>query len=94
MLYRPIREYLDQAMLAVKEFNTVQELINLLPEYVNRKNPYLEFVSQGFDNRIGWNSWLVSVDGEAVGHTDGIPLFPSQEIAENVLQVGVYLKSI
>lgn len=68
MLYRPIRRYLDESMLEKKEFTTLEELKALLPE-----EGEIEFKDQGYDGRCGWHSHLVSVNGRAAGHTDGVP---------------------
>lgn len=70
MLFRPVREFLDDAMKEVKIWDTLEELKKLLPSYVDKEGE-IEFKDQGVDNRIGWRSYLLSVDGVACGHTDG-----------------------
>lgn len=66
--YRPNREFLDQAMLEVQEFNNVEDL----KKYLNlEERDKLEFIYQGYDKRIGWVSFLVCVNGEARGHSNG-----------------------
>lgn len=70
MLFRPVREFLDDAMKEVQNWNTLEELKKLLPSYVDKEGK-IEFDDQGMDQRIGWRSYLLSVDGVACGHTDG-----------------------
>lgn len=70
MLFRPVRAYLDEAMKEVQNWYTLEDLKKLLPSYVNPEGR-IEFDDQGVDTRIGWRSYLLSVDGVACGHTDG-----------------------
>lgn len=70
MLFRPVRAYLDEAMKEVQSWYTLEDLKKLLPSYVNKEGK-IEFKDQGVDKRIGWRSYLLSVDGVACGHTDG-----------------------
>lgn len=70
MLFRPVREFLDDAMKEVQEWYTLADLKTLLPNYVDVEGK-IEFDDQGIDERIGWRSYLLSVDGVACGHTDG-----------------------
>lgn len=70
MLFRPVREFLDEAMKEVRNWDTLEELKKLLPSYVDKEGK-IEFTDQGEDKRIGWRSYLLSVDGVACGHTDG-----------------------
>ncbi len=69
MKYRPNREFLDEALAETKEFETIEELLELIG-YVGKE---LTFRYQGLDTRCNWWSYLVALDGDAVGHTNGIP---------------------
>jgi hypothetical protein len=67
MLFRPVREFLDEAMKEVKEFDNPVDLNQYLGLPLDA---VLEYKPQGFDKRIGWNSFLVSYNGVAVGHSN------------------------
>lgn len=68
MKYRPNRRYIDESMLEVKEFKDTEEL----SKHLNlNSTDRLSFIYQGYDKRIGWVSFLVCVNNEAVGHSDG-----------------------
>jgi hypothetical protein len=78
-LYRPVREYLCEAVEEIRTFTSLEELVVFLRVghgyCANRITPEsIEFVSQGFDGRIGWDSHLVFVDGYGVfGYTSADP---------------------
>lgn len=77
--YRPHRELLDESMREVIEIATLDELVrhmrgsvqdwyppDLLPTIENvAVKPYT------YDDRIGWNTYIVTVNGQAWGFTDG-----------------------
>lgn len=77
--YRPHRGTLAEAMKEVIEVENLQDLIehmqqevidwyplNELPTLENTKiEPYI------FDDRIGWDTHIVTVNGQAWGFTDG-----------------------
>lgn len=79
VLYRPHRGGLDESMREVVEVNDFPQLVrhlrrgvvsyyprDLMPTEENTKlEPY------GFDDRIGWHTFLVTVDGKAWGYTNG-----------------------
>lgn len=66
---------LDVAMACVKEVHTQAELIALLREMFHFWKPTAENVSYhvyAYDDRIGWDTHLVCVDGKAAVFTDGV----------------------
>lgn len=78
MKYRPQRELLEESMKEVWEFSTRKEffeyiwnwgeknlMIRIYPEHV-KVEPY-----GGFDARIGWDTHIVTVQGHAIGFTNG-----------------------
>jgi N6-adenosine-specific RNA methylase IME4 len=77
--YRPHRGMLADAMREVHEVKSFGELIRVmraeveswyppdkLPTEANTKVEYY-----GRDDRIGWDTYIVTVDGQAWGFTDG-----------------------
>lgn len=74
--YRPHRMFLDEAMAEAVDFNGIDELRKLVGE------GSITFKNQGYDKRTGWITYLVAVDGQAVGHTDGFPQDASQSQLE------------
>lgn len=81
ILYRPHRGGLHESMRDVREVASFPELvramradvlswypIDQLPTEENTKlEPY------GYDERIGWQTYLVTVDGHAWGYINGVP---------------------
>jgi len=67
MLFRPQRGSLEESMKLVMTFPTRAALAKHLghPEAKVVVKPY------AIDNRIGWNTHLVTVGGTVVGFTDG-----------------------
>jgi hypothetical protein len=71
MLFRPVRGGLAEAMAEVVEVRSLSELTKVL----GAKSPAkIEFKFQGYDARIGWNSFLITVNGQAAGYTNGIDM--------------------
>ena len=67
ILYRPQRGGLAEAMAKVKEFSSIDEMFKyLVKEHSIDGKPAFEideiYISDhGYDNRIGWKTYLVSV---------------------------------
>jgi hypothetical protein len=82
MLFRPVRGGLIDAMAEVKEVNSWQDLILALDSYdrdrLAKPNGCLELQYQCWDDRIGWNSYLVVVNGQAAGYMNGLIAEPIQ----------------
>lgn len=77
MKFRPVRGGLATAMKEVQEFNTLEELKHIVFEetrgYVfdGSTDVKVRKYGQGVDVRIGWDTYLVTLNGEPVGYTDG-----------------------
>lgn len=77
--YRPHRQLLADSMAEVSEVTSLDELVRRMCDpikhwYPADKLPTVHNVKvepYGFDERIGWNTYIVTVDGEAWGFTDG-----------------------
>ena len=70
MKYRPHRGSLKDSMREVVELPSIDALKEHLrlmgwPDGVVLIEKY-----GGFDDRIGWDTYIVTIDGEAVGFTD------------------------
>ena len=75
-LYRPHRGGLDEAMAEVVEVSGRQELVDHLRKVwmseVNESGSNVAVENYGsIDNRIGWDTHIVLVDGNPYGFTDG-----------------------
>ena len=78
-LYRPHRELLDESMADVVSVNSLEHLVEVMREsviqwYPVNKLPTLANIRiepYGFDKRIGWDTHIVTIDGEAWGFTNG-----------------------
>lgn len=73
--YRPIRGSLDESMQDIREFEEVEGLVEHLTQIYGNPTRSLKWIYQGFDTRIGWNTWLImrmSNEGEAhpCGYSD------------------------
>lgn len=66
MLYRPHRETLDDSMKEVVEVNDLVQLEKLMPI-----NGVITFSHVGYDDRVGWDTYYVCVDGKVVGMSNG-----------------------
>ena len=78
--YRDHRELLCDSMETAREFETKKDLVEYLQMSVDKygagkyncQNITIE--PYGFDNRIGWNTHIVHLEGYGVfGFTDGRP---------------------
>ena len=67
--FRPQRGGLDESMAAKVRITSKEELAGLLKTTPER----IEFRYIGRDERVGWNAYLVSVDGRAVGYSSDKP---------------------
>lgn len=69
---------IDDAMCSVREFTTRAELMRYLRAQFDYLNPTEENVTlthHGYDARIGWDTYRLCIDGQAVLFTDGpLPL--------------------
>lgn len=75
-LYRSHREFLDDAMKTVVEVNSLKDLrahlANTCPYAdVRSDNVLVEKYGRDIDERIGWNTHIVTINGQVVGFTDG-----------------------
>ncbi len=74
VLFRPHRGGLDEAMAETREVHCLEDLLELL-----NGDPYLtpatlsntRIDSYGFDARIGWHTYIVTVGGIPRGFTSG-----------------------
>lgn len=70
-LFRPHRRYLYEAMREVIEVNSLADLAKHLmktrePLGVVKVEKY-----GGIDERIGWDTYIVTINGDACGFTNG-----------------------
>jgi len=76
-LYRPHRGSLDESMSEVVEIADHQALVvHLRKGWLNEvsesgSNVVVEKYGSGIDERIGWDTHIVLVSGNAIGFTDG-----------------------
>lgn len=68
-LFRFHRGTLADSMETVVEFKGLFELIEILNTVYDPGKVLVK--PYGFDARIGWDTYLVTIDGNAVGMTDG-----------------------
>lgn len=81
ILYRPHRGGLSESMREVRTIKTFPELVRAMRAEVERWYPIDELPTEentklepyGYDDRIGWQTYLVTVNGYAWGYTDGVP---------------------
>lgn len=71
--FRFHRGSLEDSMKTVIEINTMVELVNAInKEFVyDIKETQITFSYASYDNRIGWDTYYVCVDGNAIGMSDG-----------------------
>jgi hypothetical protein len=74
-LFRPHRELLEESMAEVVEIQTMDDLEKVavpasLCSYFG-PNPKIELKHLRYDERVDWDTYLVTVNGQAVGHTNG-----------------------
>lgn len=75
MKFHPVRELLEDSMREVVELPPTRTALvaHLRGVYANSFSidpRRVEVKAYGFDSRINWHTWLVTVNGEAVGYTD------------------------
>lgn len=84
ILYRPHRGSLDEAMRSVIEVFSFDQLVRHMRREVHHmENIYpaddlptvdnTKLEHMGLDERIGWDTYLVTVNGKAWGYTNGVP---------------------
>lgn len=66
VMFRPVREYLSDAMADRVEIKTLEEV---RPSYAKGMKLTSEY--QGYDKRNGWITWICLADGQAFGHSNG-----------------------
>ncbi len=79
VLYRPHRGSLSDSMREVVEVSDLPQLVRAMRREVERWYPIDELPTleatklepYGFDDRIGWDTYLVTVNGQAWGYTNG-----------------------
>lgn len=77
MKIRPQRGGLEESMSRVVELDgtkeAIVEFLNMGDGYLNgRITPEMvELIPGGWDERIGWNTYIVTVNGMAVAFTNG-----------------------
>lgn len=65
--FRPHRETLDESMGEEKTFNKQQLLDYLKDRYDLESEPLIKITYTGFDKRIGWDTYLVSMGDARYG---------------------------
>ncbi|MEN3145698.1 hypothetical protein ABCW43_00125 [Neorhizobium sp. IRAMC:178] len=74
MLFREHRAGLSQSMETVVSFENKTDLIHVINSRYPELSPValddVEARPYGFDGRLGWNTHIVIVRGQAVGFTD------------------------
>jgi hypothetical protein len=74
MRFRPQRGGLFESMQEVKEFSTLRDFgDHLTKEFRDliKEGSSFSVTQYFYDARIGWPTWIVTIDGQAVGFTDG-----------------------
>ena len=75
MKYRDHRGSLEASMLSVREMPNRAALVEHLRETYGRhelvRDDLIEVKHYCYDERIGWDTWIVTLNGGAVGFTDG-----------------------
>jgi hypothetical protein len=74
MKFRPQRGSIEKAMKEVKEIKSLIDFYNIAKEEKFDIEKYLHEISftyLGFDKRINWDTYLVSVNGHGIGFSDG-----------------------
>ena len=70
MKYRPQRGSLAESMELVEE---VPETMSALARHLRVARKQLGVKKYCFDERIQWDTYLVTIDGQAVGFTNALP---------------------
>lgn len=74
--YRDHRSTLSDSMKTVREICSMDDLRDHLESTYIFPGSEITVKPYGYDKRINWNTYIVCMDGQAVGFTDG-PLDPS-----------------
>ena len=75
-LFRWYRETLADSMNTVISFLSYEELLTHVRCALHEQNPainQLTFEHGGMDDRIGWDTWYVCVDGKCIGMSNCNP---------------------
>ena len=78
--YRPHRSTLTDSMSAVREFASLEELAEAMADELGRELAVddLQLKFYGHDHRIGWDTYVLTLEGYGVlGFTDS----PGHEVA-------------
>jgi hypothetical protein len=73
MLFRPVRGLLAEAMREVRQIPATRAALakHLSKERETYIDPLtVEVKAYGYDPRIDWHTWIVTVNGDAAGYTD------------------------
>lgn len=82
MKYRPQRGGLKESMDEVVE---LEDSLSALAGYLGVSPETVHVTPYRYDDRIGWNTYLVTVDGQGVGFTDGPVTRPTGFLARRTL---------
>jgi|SRR5882757_2035391 len=70
-LFRFHRGSLEKSMKTVVSFNDIEELRKILWKVYGSSDMAME--KQGYDDRTDWHTWIVTLNGNAVGFSNGKP---------------------
>lgn len=70
-LFRFHRGSLEESMKTVVSFNDIEELRKILWEVYGPGELVME--KRGYDDRADWHTWIVTLNGNAVGFSNGKP---------------------
>ncbi len=65
--FRPQRGGLEESMNAAKAIWDMEDLARRLETTPDK----IDFIYFGWDSRVFWDTWIVTVDGQVVGFTNG-----------------------
>jgi hypothetical protein len=71
VLFRFQRGGLTESMATIQEFSTLEELARIVSETYPEDARSISVKPYCFDERIGWDTHIVSLGGDAIGFTDG-----------------------
>lgn len=72
ILFRQHRGGLEESMATVREVDSLSQLVDIIREdddSVSAESIKIAFMC--FDNRTGWDTYVVTTDNKAVGFTNG-----------------------
>ncbi len=69
--FRPHRGQLEQSLREVVDVDSFDELISVLDLLLQATTDNTKLEYYCYDDRIGWETYIVLVNGNAVGFTDG-----------------------